>query len=282
MSVPTPEELNDAHEYAMSKLCSEIPENYGDAGITDWDDYEKVCKITKKGCQPDVKNPISQPIFSSNGDFMEYDENDEKYGEFWKIYQPGYYVWRTTKNSPRTPVCARGNYLMQRWCEAPKSRYDKRQPGITDVPPFEYVIKNGEERCEITKAYCDAKGVYFDSDSKDCYVPEHQKWAEFFTGSVLIRQNRASDSRLKKNIKLLRKNFPLEGIHLYYYEWNDIAATTYGLVGVDIGFLADEFDPKYIEIDPNGFKTININIKDDNMNKIYAFLSIKNSLKNIF
>jgi hypothetical protein len=278
--VPTPDDITAAHYYAVSLLCTEIPTKYGGPGLTTWDTNNKTCRVTKKGCQPDVRNPITQPLFDADGRVIEYDESDMMFGEFWKKNPPGYYVWRTTKNSPRTEVCARGNYLMQQWCESPKMRSDKNIPGVTDVIPFKYVVKNGKEVCEIPEAYCKAKGVSYKNG--DCYVSPAQKVAEFFTSSVVVRSDRASDKRLKKNITLLRKDFIDKGIHVYMYEWNDVAQTVYGFVGFDIGFIADELDPKYVTHDSLGYKTINTSIQDDTMKKIYAFLKIKDTIKNVY
>jgi len=275
---PVEEDFTAAHDYAMSKLCLEIPEKYGEPGITEWGNYDKVCRVSKKGCQPDVRNPLSQPMFGSGGEYIEYDENDSMFGEFWKKTPPGYHVWRTTKKSPKTEVCARGNFLMQQWCESPKTRSDKEEPGVTNVPPFEYKLVNGVEQCHIPKSYCDSKGVSYDAENKDCYVPDSQKVAEFFSSTVMVRSGRASDKRLKNNITLVRKDFPVDGINVYTFQWNDIALTTYGYSGYDVGFIADELDEKYIRYDPHGYKTINVSIQDETMRKIYAFLKIKDSI----
>jgi hypothetical protein len=279
--VPNPNDITAAHTYAMSRLCLEIPEKFGEPGITRWDDVDKVCRITKKGCQPDVRNPISQPLFDHDGNIIKQDMSNVMFSEFWKRHRPGYYVWRTTKDSPREEVCARGNYLMQRWCEYPKSRGDKDIPGVTDAEPFKYVIRNGIELCEIPKSYCEAKGVSYDEEKKDCYVPKSQQLAEFFTSSVLIRSQRASDKRLKKIIKVIKENFPVQGVNVYLYEWNDIALTVYGFSGMEIGFLADELDDKYIKLDPLGYKVINTDYEDDTMMKIKSFLRIIDVTKNI-
>jgi len=97
---------------------------------------------------------------------------------------------------------------------------------------------------------------------------------------VFIREqnikNYTSDKRLKKNIVLVRENYPVKGVNVYAFEWNDTAKRLYGYTGGDAGFLADELDPKYIVIDSHGFKTINLSYKDDIMEKIYTFLKIKN------
>ena len=93
------------------------------------------------------------------------------------------------------------------------------------------------------------------------------------------QQKMVSDKRLKKNIKLVRKDFPVPGINLYTFDWNDNALLTYRLQGSDVGFLADEFDPKYIKVDRFGYKNINLDIDDETMNKVYAYLKIKDIVK---
>lgn len=274
--VPTEADFNAAHEYAISKLCLEIPENFGEPGITEW--KNKACHITRKGCQADVKNPLSQPLFTSGGEYIDFDTNDRIFGKLWEKFPPGYYVWRTTSKSPKTEVCARGNFLMQQWCESPKTRSDREEPGITDVPPFEYKIVNGVEQCQIPEEYCKSKGVSYDARNKDCYVPDSQKVAEFFSSTVMVRSARASDKRLKNNITLVKKDFPVKGVDVYSFQWNDIARDVYGYTGYDVGFIADELDAKYIKHDPHGYKLINVNYDDDTMRKIYAFLKIKDSI----
>jgi hypothetical protein len=121
--------------------------------------------------------------------------------------------------------------------------------------------------------------VSYNAGDKDCYVTNSQKILEFFTGSVLVRKQRASDKRLKDNIIPLRMNFPYQGINVYAFEWNDTARMLYGHTGHDIGFLADEIDPKYVSIDDNGYKNIKIGIRDEYMKKISDFLNIKDQIK---
>lgn len=280
-SLPTEEELDAAQEYALAMLCTEIPSQYGPPGLTEWDDARKVCRITEKGCQPSEYNPLTRPAFDSNGKMIEYNENTSRvFGSFWAKHPHGYYTWRVTEKSPMTSVCAPSNYLMQQWCESPRTRSEKAVPGVTDTVPFTWAVKNGKEVCEIPKAYCDAKGVSYDAEDKDCFVKTSQKVAEFFTGSVFIRSQNAkraaSDRRLKTNITLVRENFPAKGIHVYAYEWNDVALTVYGYSGATVGFIADELDPKYVVNDAYGYKHIDLEYDDDTMRKMYAFLRIKN------
>lgn len=278
--IPTADDITAAHEYAISKLCTEIPNNFGAAGRTRWDDRKKECKITEFGCTPTILNPISQPMYTSGGDYMEYKDDHRVFGKFWKKMPPGYYQWKSTKNSGRQKVCARGNFLLWQWCERPESRAEGHQPGITNTPRFQYNIRNGKEECYITKEYCDDKGVSFDAAKRDCYVSQSQKILEFFTGSVFVRsRRRKSDKRLKDNIIPIRYDFPIKGVHVYTFEWNDTAKLLYGLEGHDIGFIADELDPKYVSKDENGYKVIDTTINDDYMKKLTDFLNIKDQIK---
>lgn len=280
-SVPTPEDIDKSIEYALSKLCTEITDRFGAPGLTEWDDQKKVCRITEKGCQASVMNPISRPAFNAGGEYIKFDEHHPTFGDFWKKHPPGYYSWKVTKNSGGQKVCSPSNYLMQRWCISPETRLDgKFKRGVTDTVPLNWTIRNGKEVCEITEEYCKSKGVSYDAEAKDCYVSDAQKVAEFFTGSVYVREQNikkyTSDKRLKKNIVLVRENYPMKGVNLYAFEWNDTAKRLYGYSGGDTGFLADELDPKYVVTDSHGFKHINLSYEDDIMKKIITFLEIKN------
>ena len=42
--------------------------------------------------------------------------------------------------------------------------------------------------------------------------------------------------------------------NVYRWVWNEIATSTYGYTGSEIGFLADELEPKYIGTDVYGYK----------------------------
>ena len=283
--IPTETELDKAYDYAMKKLCTEIPSKYGKPGLTRWNEREKVCDITFSGCQESITNPISQPAFTSNGRFRNFSPGHNTFGKFWERSPPEQLAWRVTKNSGGQKVCARANTLLYQWCHFPETRADKHTPGITNVPRFQYNIRNGKEECMITKKYCDEKGVDFvdQQTNKDCKVSTSQKVAEFFSGSVLVRNQKRkraqSDKRLKKNIKLIKKNFPVPGLNLYTFDWNDNALLTYRLQGSDVGFLADEFDPKYVEVDKFGYKHLKLDVDDETMNKVYAYLKIKDVVK---
>tara|TARA_R110000851_G_scaffold9940_1_gene36458 strand:- start:401 stop:1306 length:906 start_codon:yes stop_codon:yes gene_type:complete len=283
-SVPTHKELDDAQDYALSKLCTEIADRFGAPGITEWDGQRKVCMITKRGCQASVTNPLSRQAFNAGGEYIKLDEHHPVFGEFWKKHPAGYYSWKVTKNSGGKSVCSPSNYLMERWCKSPETRLDgKFKRGVTDTVPLNWTVRNGKEVCEITKEYCrSSKGVSYDTQTRNCFVSDAQQVAEFFTGSVFIREqnikNYTSDKRLKKNIVLVRKNYPVKGVNVYAFEWNDTARRLYGHTGGDTGFLADELDPKYIVTDSHGFKNINLSYDDDTMQKMYTFLKIKNLL----
>jgi len=152
--------------------------------------------------------------------------------------------------------------------------------GITNVPRFQYNVRNGKEECYIPKSYCDNRGVSYNEETRDCYVSAAQKAQEFFVGSVITRrQRRASDRRLKNNIELYMTDF-LPGVNVYTYEWNDLATTTYGYVGGDVGFLADEFPEEYVGTDDLGFLYIRTDVEDDFMIRVNAFLNIVENIKN--
>jgi len=62
-----------------------------------------------------------------------------------------------------------------------------------------------------------------------------------------------SDPKLKDGIN---KIGTYEGLNVYEWTWNDIAMTTYGLKGREIGFLTTELDPKYVGKDQYGYEYI--------------------------
>jgi hypothetical protein len=62
-----------------------------------------------------------------------------------------------------------------------------------------------------------------------------------------------SDPRLKDGIN---KIGTYEGLNVYEWTWNDIAMTTYGLKGREVGFLTTELDPKYVGKDQYGYEYI--------------------------
>ena len=174
--LPTSEDLDKAHMYAISKLCKEIPSKYG-VGLTEWDRGRQVCKITEKGCTARETNPISQKMFGAGGQMKEFPEYHRAFGNFWKYYQPEFLVYKAGENGKNQ--CMRGNYDLQNWCENPKTRARGHQGGITDVLPFEHVVSEGKETCVIPEQYCKSKGVsYVDSNVGDCKVKSGQKVLE--------------------------------------------------------------------------------------------------------
>jgi len=279
--IPTLAEIEAAEEYALSKLCTEIPDKFS-PGLTTWDDRSKTCKITQKGCQAGSGNPISQLPFDGAGNIISFDENNRTFGWFWKKFPADYLVWRATNTSGGRAYCAKGNEMLYQWCMYPKTRGDGDHiKGITNIPRFQYNVRNGKEECYIPESYCKNRGVSYNATTRDCYVSNAQKVREFFVGSVITRRSRrASDPRLKKNIELHTKDFPIQGMNVYTYEWNDVAMTTYGYVGADIGFLADEFPEEYVGVDDFGYKYIKTHIEDEFMMRVTTFLKIVEQLKN--
>lgn len=279
--IPTLAEKEAAEEYALSRLCTEIPAKFS-PGLTQWDAQSKTCKITQKGCQAGPSNPISQLPFDGAGNIISFDKNNRVFGWFWKKFPADYLVWRATETSGGRAYCAKGNEFLYQWCMFPKTRGGgEHTKGITNIPRFQYNVRNGREECYIPESYCQNRGVSYNAQTRDCYVSKAQKAQEFFVGSVITRrQRRASDTRLKKNIELHTKDFPVPGIHVYTYEWNDLASTTYGYVGGDVGFLADEFPEEYVGVDDLGFKYIKTYINDEFMIRVTTFLKIVEELKN--
>ena len=286
MSVPTSEQIEAAEEYALAKLCVAIPSTLK-PGLTRWDQKLKACRITEAGCSAkDPQNPLSRIGFTSNGDFVSplVNANNPVFRKFWKKWEPEHLVMKITSKSNHQKVCARANHMLYRWCEYPSTRSDEtgqRKAGYTDVPPFKYAVREGVETCIIGKDYCDSRGVKYDGSKfgkEECYVSGGQKFLEFFASDALVRHINASDSRLKKNIRLHKKDFVASGIHVYTYEWNDLARRLYGLTGFDMGFIADEleeFDSSYIFTDNKGYKLINVELETPIMNKINMFLYTK-------
>ena len=59
-----------------------------------------------------------------------------------------------------------------------------------------------------------------------------------------------SDPKLKDGIN---KIGTYEGLNVYEWTWNDIAMTTYGLKGREVGFLTTELEPEYVGKDQYGY-----------------------------
>jgi hypothetical protein len=62
-----------------------------------------------------------------------------------------------------------------------------------------------------------------------------------------------SDRRLKDDITRIGT---YKGYNVYKWVWNEVATSTYGYSGSEIGFLADEIESKYIGTDSYGYKYI--------------------------
>jgi hypothetical protein len=193
---PTPEELEAADEYALSKLCVDIPSRF-EAGLTTWDANMKKCRITKAGCE---SSPLSLKSFSPTGEILDYKKMNvsENTKKFWEVAPPEHLVYKLIKGS-RSAVCARANYKLQQFCEFPRQRSSKNEgafgsstgKGYDVGPKFTYTTVNGEETCIIGKDYCDFKGVSYDSVNKQCYVPGAQKFGETIIGTTLIRMGQS-------------------------------------------------------------------------------------------
>jgi hypothetical protein len=280
---PTIEELEEAENYALSVLCTEIPKTVG-MGLTRWDSNKRVCNITKKGCDPFARNGLlSIPKYDPNTGKDDYVPRvvGRNRKSFMKYWDPDFYVWKRTKKSNKE-VCARGNFLLYQWCEFPESRAPEPTKGVTNAPPFEYNIRSGKETCDIPKSYCDDKGVSYDSNIRDCYVSAGQKHEEFWASPVLVRNaNRKSDSRLKTDIVVEKYNWLGKGIHFYRFTWRPIATKLYGLQGDDAGVLADDFPSDQIYIDEHGYKSLKLELDTYPMNILRNFFQMKNGLENI-
>lgn len=264
-----------SEEYAMSKLCVDIPSQFG-RGLTEWDPISKTCKITTVGCTPSDTNPISRYPYTSSGEDLDFPADDRTFGKFWKYWNPDMYVEKITKKSPTKKICSRGNALYYKWLKYPVKRSDVPQGGVTNVPPFDYVITNGVEKGRINDDYCKSRGIRFDEVNYNCYVPKLQQLGELFASSYLVRKAQVSDQRLKTNIKYVKTI--ATGADLYTYTWKREANELYGNYGDDIGFIADKLDPKYIIIDEYGYKNINTDIDDSFMKRIRAFIILKKNI----
>ncbi len=301
----------EAEIYAESKMCVDIPSEYI-AGSTRWDQRNKVCRITQRGCnQRDRRSPFTQPTYNLNGKDIShtYENSRTRLAEFWKIQPPEELIWKPTKASRGVSVCARSNHMLKKFCEYPTTRLSedgsKQQRGVTNVPKFQYTISQGKETCKMTKAYCDAKGLSYNRQRSECVLPKGQKiFEDIFGGSVIARSIRAgvpppnpadpkqmtatvnkfkamSDRRLKKNIKLFRTDFLDKDINLYIFEWSQIAKKIYGFPDdTQIGFMADELPDKYTSNDLNGYKYIHTDENDIISKRLDIFYKFKNILYN--
>jgi Tfp pilus assembly protein PilE len=62
-----------------------------------------------------------------------------------------------------------------------------------------------------------------------------------------------SDRRLKDDIKKIGE---YEDLNVYIWRWNEVAMTTYGYMGMQVGFMSDELDREYIDVDVYGYDFI--------------------------
>jgi len=194
---PTPEELEAADEYALSKLCVDIPSRF-ETGLTTWDANMKKCRITKAGCE---SSPLSLNSFSPTGQILDYKKMNvsENTKNFWEVAPPEHLVYKVVKGS-RSAVCARANYKLQQFCQFPSMRSSKNEgtfggsvgKGYNLGPPLAYGVLNGQETCTIGKDYCDFKGVSYDSVNKQCYVSGVQQLGESLVGETLIRMGQST------------------------------------------------------------------------------------------
>lgn len=197
MSIPTEQQLIDADNYACKQLCTLIPSKAFNGNLTYWDNTMKACRITSEGCDANPVNPISRPVFSNNGTPIDLfkTEHNQRVLDFWNDggnWIPDQYVMKYISSNPSNQVCARANNLLYQWCNYPATRTtgDLSGKGYSDVPPFEYTVRDGVETCVIHKDYCDNRGVSYNGTvgKEDCYVSTGQKVAEFFASDVLVRR----------------------------------------------------------------------------------------------
>ncbi len=296
----------NAEQYAIQKLCTEIPYKYLN-GSTYWDKYIKKCRISEKGCNNLYKaNPFTQPTYDANGNDItsSYMNTTTLLKDFWKYNPPEELVWKGTKSSRGKLVCARSNHFLKRFCEYPRTRGSddgsKKIPGVTNVPKFNYTVSQGKETCKVNKDYCDAKGLSFNSSNAECVLPGGQKAFEnMFGGSVIARSIRAgvpppnmfnpkelsgtikkfkemSDSRLKRNIIVHKTDFLDKGIHLYKFTWTPEAKKLYNIThDRDLGFIADELPSEYVGTDLNGYKYIHTEQDSEISKRLDFFYKIK-------
>jgi hypothetical protein len=81
-----------------------------------------------------------------------------------------------------------------------------------------------------------------------CYWDENRRGSSQGAAGV---GGLGSDRRLKQDIVFMGT---YKGYNVYKWKWNEIAMSTYGYSGSEIGFLADELESKYIATDSYGYK----------------------------
>jgi len=254
----------EAEKYAFEKLCN-VPNTY-QVGSTYFDRNTNTCKISKKACEfKSGQSIFSQSGFDGNGNSIKQRyKNDLRRGKFWSAYPPEQLIWKAVENGREG--CGRSNSMIYNFCEHPKKRLGgKQKSGITDTDlKMDYVISQGKETCAIPNSYCKAKGVSYDSGKQKCVVPYNQKVGEFFGGTTLSRLVRSgkrapSDKRLKKDLKVVKKDMLAPGIHFYSYYWNDYAVGMFNLPQtIQLGFIAQELPKDMVITDLNGIIYINL------------------------
>jgi hypothetical protein len=198
---PTIQEVNDADDYAQSKMCIAIPKKYASSGLTYWDPKRKKCTITQGGCGATSSGLLSVDTFTSNGTILEWEKmnTSKNTRKFWSTHPPQQLVWK--KVAGRTAFgCSRSNFKFRQFCQFPTQRNSKNEgafdgnvgKGHDKVPPFTYRVIGGEEKCIIGKDYCDAKAMSYNAVQQECYVPTGQQISEFIYGTTLTRQMRSA------------------------------------------------------------------------------------------
>jgi hypothetical protein len=197
---PTIAELNAADEYAAKNLCIEIPKQFT-GGLTQWDSKRKKCTITESGCGATTDGPLSIDTFTINGTLLNWEDLNvgKDLKKFWELSPPEHLVWKKIKGSTEFG-CSRANFKLQQFCKYPSQRNSKNESafdgnigkGNDNVPPFKYIVENGNETCIIGKDYCDAKVMKYDPVARECYVPTGQQILEFLIGTTLVREMRGA------------------------------------------------------------------------------------------
>src|SRR6056300_180183 len=73
------------------------------------------------------------------------------------------------------------------------------------------------------------------------------------TNAAPVSSSGFCDRRLKDDIKKIGE---YEGLNVYIWRWNEVAMTTYGYMGMQVGFMSDELDREYIDVDVYGYDFI--------------------------
>jgi hypothetical protein len=73
------------------------------------------------------------------------------------------------------------------------------------------------------------------------------------TNAAPVSSSGFCDRRLKDDIKKIGE---YEDLNVYIWRWNEVAMTTYGYMGMQVGFMSDELDREYIDVDVYGYDFI--------------------------